>query len=106
MGRRTRFFRAAQPAGARLDVDVDRQAVAARRQLQGKLADVGRTRLLPLPALGIEALEEVKIARDATAKKSREYSRLLVRRDVSDGSRLLDEGDWFGALVWFNFLGR
>jgi WD40 repeat protein/tRNA A-37 threonylcarbamoyl transferase component Bud32 len=34
--------------------------------------------------------------------RAEETRRLLVRLNVSSGSRRLDEGDWFSALLWFS----
>src|SRR5205085_12155666 len=33
--------------------------------------------------------------------RAEESRRLLVRLNVAEGGRLLDEGQWFGALAWF-----
>jgi hypothetical protein len=35
------------------------------------------------------------------ADRAEESRRLLVRLNVAEGARLLDEGQWFGALAWF-----
>ncbi len=52
----------------------------------------------------VEARKEAKNARDAekaTGLREAESRRRLARSHVISGNRLLDEGDGFGALVWY-----
>jgi WD40 repeat protein/serine/threonine protein kinase/tetratricopeptide (TPR) repeat protein len=55
-----------------------------------------------------QALAEAKAARTGEAEQRREAERLArearvyaIRLDVANGNRLLDEGDWTGALVYY-----
>jgi WD40 repeat protein len=47
------------------------------------------------------SLTNESTARSETALEREKLRRQLVRRYVGDGSRLLDDGDTLGALVWF-----
>jgi WD40 repeat protein/tetratricopeptide (TPR) repeat protein/tRNA A-37 threonylcarbamoyl transferase component Bud32 len=65
-------------------------------ELRQSLNDTDRERIAAVKARGREA--EARTEAENNAKLSRER---LARSLVANGSRFMDEGDLFGALVWF-----
>jgi WD40 repeat protein len=91
-----------EPITARPVTRVQRAVKWARRRpaLAGLVA-VSALAVLTLLVGGWAYNVRLQAALHEADVKAEESRRLLVRLNVADGARLLDEGNWFGALVWF-----
>src|SRR5262249_34452715 len=91
-----------EPITARPVTRVQRVAKWARRRpALAALVVVSAFAALALLVGGWVYNVRLQAALDEAHAKAEENRRLLVRLNVSSGARLLDEGNWFGALVWF-----
>ncbi len=74
---------------------------ARRRPALAALLGVSALAVLALLVGGWVYNARLQQALALAEEKGEESRQLLVRLNVADGARLLDEGNWFGALVWF-----
>src|SRR5262249_49921128 len=91
-----------EPITARPVTRVQRAVKWARRRpaLAGLVA-VSALAVLVLLVGGWAYNVRLQAALHEADVKAEESRQLLVRLNVADGARLLDEGNWYGALVWF-----
>jgi eukaryotic-like serine/threonine-protein kinase len=82
---------------ALLVIDAERRKTAAAAAVLDEQNGVLETTNSQLA----QALTNESSARGEAAEQREKLRQLLVRRYINAGTQLLDEGDWFGALVWF-----
>ncbi len=98
-----RRFQNGEPIAARPATRVQRVVKWARRRpaLAGLVA-VSAVAVLTLLIGGWAYSVQLHQALTEAQDRAEETRRLVVRLNVTSGARRLDEGDWFGALVWFS----
>jgi WD40 repeat protein/tRNA A-37 threonylcarbamoyl transferase component Bud32 len=97
-----RHFLEGEPITARPATRLQRAAKWARRR--PALAALLAVSVLAALALLVEGWaynQRLQQALQEARDQSENKRRLLVRLNVANGTRPLDEGDWFGALAWF-----
>ena len=87
----------ARPAGA-----VTRVVKFARRHpARATLVGVSSLAMIVFILVGIVYSARLQTALEDARAKGEDSFRRSVRLHVANGSRLADDGDWFGALVWY-----
>jgi WD40 repeat protein len=97
-----RRFQAGEPIKARPVGPFVRLVKWARRHpAWASLLAVSAVALMVLAAVGAAYHMKLQQALDDATQKGEESRQRLVRLNVAAGSDMLDEGDWFGSLVYF-----
>jgi eukaryotic-like serine/threonine-protein kinase len=95
-------FLAGEPTKARPVGRLERAAKWARRRpAAAALLAVSALALLALTGGGLAYHVRLERALGEARAHAEESRRRLVQLYVANGARSLDEGDWFGSLVWF-----
>jgi WD40 repeat protein len=95
-------FLAGEPTKARPVGRLERAAKWARRRpAAAALLAVSALALLALTGGGLAYHVRLERALGEARAHAEESRQRLVRLYVADGARSLDQGDWFGSLVWF-----
>jgi WD40 repeat protein/tRNA A-37 threonylcarbamoyl transferase component Bud32 len=97
-----RRFQASEPIKARPTGMVRRLVKWSRRHpARATLMGVSLAAIVALLSIGAVYHARLQIALDDAEAKGEESYRRLIRLQVSNGSRLADDSDWFSALVWY-----
>jgi WD40 repeat protein len=97
-----RRFLAGEPIQARPAGPLRRAVKWARRHpALAALLAVSAVALVALTASGWAYNVRLQAALEEAHEQRAESRQRLARLVVANGARLLDEGDWFGSLVWF-----
>jgi WD40 repeat protein len=97
-----RRFLAGEPIRARRVGRLERAVKWARRHpAAAALVLVSSLAVLALTAGGLVAHARVRQALHAAERSAEERRQCLVRLQVAEGARALEDDDWFTALVWF-----